>query len=91
MNRGAFIVFEGLDRCGKTTQINMLLQALANRGLSCVEMTFPGTAEFIKQTKYKTDRDTFIGGACSAYLKNEKEMSDKAIHLMFAANRWEKE
>jgi dTMP kinase len=78
MNRGAFVVFEGLDRCGKTTQINMILSALRNRGVPCVEMTFP-------------DRDTFIGSACSAYLKNEKEMNDKAIHLMFSANRWEKE
>ncbi|KAL0483346.1 dTMP kinase [Acrasis kona] len=78
MIRGCFIVFEGLDRCGKTTQIDLLMKALVNKGVKCAEYTFP-------------DRSTFIGGACGAYLKNEKEMNDKAIHLMFSANRWEKE
>ncbi len=42
MTRGAFIVFEGLDRCGKTTQINMLLSALRSKNIPCVEYTFPG-------------------------------------------------
>ena len=41
--RGALIVFEGCDRSGKTTQCNMLLQTLQEKGHSVKLMKFPGT------------------------------------------------
>lgn len=31
--RGAFILFEGVDRCGKTTQSQRLVQHLKNKGV----------------------------------------------------------
>jgi dTMP kinase len=35
------------------------------------------------------DRKTTIGQIINAYLANDKELDDKAIHLLFSANRWE--
>jgi thymidylate kinase len=43
MKRGKLIVFEGLDRAGKTTQCQMLVSALQAEGQSVLFMRFPGT------------------------------------------------
>lgn len=40
--RGALIVFEGCDRCGKTTQCNLLLEKLTVDGTPVKLMKFPG-------------------------------------------------
>jgi thymidylate kinase len=37
----------------------------------------------------RSDRTTEIGKMIDAYLKNTAEMDDRAIHLLFSANRWE--
>jgi dTMP kinase len=75
--RGAFILFEGVDRCGKTTQAQRLVATLCASNQPAVFMRFP-------------DRDTAIGGQIDAYLKGAAEVDDRAIHLLFSANRWEK-
>ena len=41
-SRGAFIVLEGLDRSGKTTQVELLEQRLAAEGRPVETMRFPG-------------------------------------------------
>ncbi|KAI1006800.1 hypothetical protein K3495_g1422 [Podosphaera aphanis] len=75
--RGAFIVIEGLDRAGKTTQVQRLSGTLRSQG-HCVEtLKFP-------------ERTTAIGQLINAYLQDSVPLSDQAIHLLFAANRWEK-
>lgn len=74
--KGAFIVFEGVDRSGKTTQACRLVEYLNDTGRPSVLMKFP-------------DRSTPIGGLINSYLRNEVEMCDETIHLLFAANRWE--
>ncbi|KAF9579042.1 hypothetical protein BGW38_004878, partial [Lunasporangiospora selenospora] len=76
MARGRFILLEGCDRSGKSTQCSMLVDALKNRGLPVELYKFP-------------DRTTTIGQMIHAYLTNSKELDDKAIHLLFSANRWE--
>lgn len=40
--RGAFILFEGVDRCGKTTQANLLVDNLKQAGHDACFMRFPG-------------------------------------------------
>lgn len=74
--RGAFVLFEGPDRSGKTTQARRLVEALAAGGRDTVFMNFP-------------DRKTEVGKMINAYLKQQVETDDRAIHLLFSANRWE--
>lgn len=42
MRRGLFIVFEGIDGCGKTTQVNMLAERLEKLGRNVVVTREPG-------------------------------------------------
>ena len=42
MVRGAFIVIEGLDRSGKTTQTELLTEHLTTNGISIERCKFPG-------------------------------------------------
>lgn len=113
--RGAFIVIEGLDRAGKSTQVANLQSALEAEGVrgldrwSSMERPVASTAECVfchpliapdlpllpaLQLRCKTtrspDRDTVIGGLLSAALKGQTTLPPQAMHLLFAANRWEK-
>ncbi|KAK9519865.1 hypothetical protein VZT92_022568 [Zoarces viviparus] len=74
--RGALIVLEGVDKAGKTTQCNRLVQALQQSGRPAEMMRFP-------------DRTTTIGQLISAYLEKKSDLEDHAVHLLFSANRWE--
>ncbi|KOS17014.1 Thymidylate kinase [Escovopsis weberi] len=74
--RGAFIVLEGVDRSGKTTQVKLLEQRFVEEGVRVKMMRFP-------------DRSTPIGQMIDGYLKSSVDMEDHAIHLLFSANRWE--
>lgn len=76
-SRGALIVLEGLDRCGKTSQSSRLVSYLESLGHSAELWRFP-------------DRTTNVGQMISAYLSNQSELDDHTIHLLFSANRWEK-
>ncbi len=42
VKRGAFILFEGLDRSGKSTQCVRLYEALQKNGVPSIHMRFPG-------------------------------------------------
>lgn len=75
--RGAFVVFEGVDRCGKSSQTRTLVEALNASGTKAELWCYP-------------DRTTDIGKMINAYLTNNADLSDAAVHLLFSANRWEK-
>lgn len=75
--RGAFILFEGVDRCGKTTQSTRLVETLRAAGVDAELWRYP-------------DRTTAMGKMIDAYLQSKTDMDDGAIHLLFSANRWEK-
>ncbi|OCL14359.1 thymidylate kinase [Glonium stellatum] len=74
--RGKLIVFEGLDRAGKSTQCERLVESLRSEGHRVRHMRFP-------------DRSTPIGQMINDYLKGQSEQEDHVIHLLFSANRWE--
>ncbi|KAH7396334.1 thymidylate kinase-domain-containing protein [Pyrenochaeta sp. MPI-SDFR-AT-0127] len=76
MGRGKLIVFEGLDRAGKSTQCERLVAALQSEGATVRHMRFP-------------DRTTPIGQMINSYLSGQSEVEDHVIHLLFSANRWE--
>ena len=60
-HRGKFITFEGLDGCGKSTQLEKLAAALRERGLSVLVTREPGgtpTAEKIRQLLLDTKTAT---------------------------------
>ena len=78
-SRGTLIVFEGGDRAGKSTQAGMLVSAL-ERALG---------PESVRLLKFP-DRTTPIGRLIDRHLRGEETVADpKALHLLFAANRWE--
>ena len=77
LTRGLFVLFEGVDRCGKTTQARRLAEALAAGGERAALMRFP-------------DRETAIGKLIDGFLAQRAELDDRAVHLLFSANRWEK-
>ncbi|KAF2727832.1 thymidylate kinase [Polyplosphaeria fusca] len=76
MPRGKLIVFEGLDRAGKSTQCQMLVDALQKDRVKVRHMRFP-------------DRTTPIGLMINSYLSGQSDQEDHVIHLLFSANRWE--
>ncbi|XP_041696617.1 thymidylate kinase [Coregonus clupeaformis] len=74
--RGALIVLEGVDKAGKTTQCNKLVQTLQDSGRPAEMMRFP-------------ERTTKIGQLINSYLENKRNLEDHTVHLLFSANRWE--
>mmetsp|Transcript_25414 Transcript_25414/g.101282 ORF Transcript_25414/g.101282 Transcript_25414/m.101282 type:complete len:254 (-) Transcript_25414:201-962(-) len=74
--RGVFVVFEGVDRSGKSTQCARLVAALEQRKRTARLVRFP-------------ERSTAVGALIDKYLRKETELDDRAVHLLFSANRWE--
>ncbi|AFB76896.1 thymidylate kinase [Cotia virus SPAn232] len=75
-SRGALIVFEGLDRVGKSTQTRMLVNKLCNLGYKAELLEFP-------------KRSTDIGRVITLYLEKKIDLEPHCVHLLFSANRWE--
>ena len=75
-SRGLFIAIEGLDRCGKSTQINLLKKYFEENEEKCSVQIFP-------------ERSTYLGSFIDEFLRGNKKVSDEVIHLLFSANRWE--
>ncbi|KAM7540733.1 hypothetical protein Aperf_G00000032137 [Anoplocephala perfoliata] len=77
-SRGVFIVLEGTDRVGKSTQAKLLADALGRiYGSETYLIRFP-------------DRSTTIGECINRYLSCKVDIDPHAVHLLFTANRWER-
>lgn len=75
--RGCFILFEGLDRSGKSTQAKLLYDVLCDKYRLKTELW-----------KYP-NRDTSTGKQINDYLTKKIELDDREIHKLFSQNRWE--
>jgi dTMP kinase len=70
---GKFIVFEGLDGSGQTTQAHLLKEFLSQKGCK-VHLT-------------KEPTSNLIGGLIRGQLQNEWKSSQDCLQLLFAADR----
>ncbi len=73
MNRGKFIVFEGTDGSGKSTQIKLLSKYLRGKGIACTLTHEPTDSPF--------------GAVLRACLTGRIDADERAIAAMFAADR----
>lgn len=73
--RGKFIVFEGIDGCGKTTQVVRLQKRLNGHNISCVCEKEPS--------------DGLIGSLVRKAIKMETTFLPESMAMLFAADRIE--
>lgn len=76
VNSGCFITFEGPEGAGKSTQVKMLRQALAQRGIECIVTREPGGTPLAEKL-----RDIVKYHASNELMTAETEL------LLFAASR----
>lgn len=77
--RGLFIVIEGIDASGKSTQCKRLADFLMVSCTKCTQLSFP-------------DRSTPVGKFLDDYLRGESsDSSNLLVHKLFSANRFEVE
>lgn len=72
-NKGVFIAFEGIDGCGKSTQIKLLAENLRKMNLNCYETFEPTDGE--------------IGKLIRKYLSYENGDYEKIIASLFVSDR----
>lgn len=79
-NSGKFIVVEGIDRSGKSTLCKNLVKSMEHLSLKKppILVNYP-------------DRSTKIGELIDCYLKKKVIFNVQTSHLLFSANRWEKD
>jgi dTMP kinase len=72
--KGKIIVFEGIDKAGKTTQAKLLEKKL---GSKCARIDFP-------------DYSTPVGKEIKQFLDGKRNYPDEVKMMLLSANRWEK-
>ena len=92
MQKGKFITFEGIDGCGKTTQVKLLKQFLESKGITVVITREPGgTRVAEKIRKILLDRNNIE--LCSRaelllYLASRAQHTDEIIVPALNDGKW---
>lgn len=76
--KGLFITFEGLDGCGKSTQLNLLAEHLKSKGLEVLITREPGSiglGEKLREILLNYDGE--VSSNCEAFLF----LADRAQHI----------
>ncbi|MEE1356375.1 MAG: dTMP kinase [Clostridia bacterium] len=79
-NRGRFIVIEGVDGAGKTTQIQRLAESLREQGKEVFVTSEP-------TCKAAEHSPSAVGGLIARVLKGEVEMTASAMAALFLSDR----
>jgi dTMP kinase len=75
-NRGLLVIFEGIDFSGKSTQAQLLVDSLMERGIPVERISFPFY-------------ESLTGALLRDYLRSTTDLDPHVAHLLFSANRWE--
>ncbi|RWS16393.1 thymidylate kinase-like protein [Dinothrombium tinctorium] len=76
VRRGAVICVEGADKVGKSSLALKLSESLSKECFKVEYHKFP-------------KRETLIGTLINGYLSGRNAFNDRAIHLLFSADRWD--
>lgn len=89
-DRGVFIVFEGIDGCGKTTQVGLLYERLAKAKMPVVCYQFPSIDPSILEVKgYLADPFArFLFYSMDRYSKTESIKKDLAAGKVILCDRY---
>lgn len=83
MKKGLFITFEGVDGCGKSTQINLLAQYLKERGYEVLLTREPGGKGLgEKLREILLNYDDVVSDRCESFLF----LADRAQHIDVIVN-----
>ena len=72
--KGKYIVFEGGEGCGKTTQSKLLYENLTKKGYSCIHIREPGSTKEAQKLRLR--------------LLNSKRLSVNGERILFARARY---
>lgn len=78
MKKGIFITFEGIDGCGKTTQINLLNEFLSKKGYQTFLTLEPGAGKIGKSLRnILLNYEGFVADNCELFLY----LADRSQHV----------
>jgi len=83
MRKGKFIVIEGLDGCGKSSQIDLLTDALHNKNINTLTIHFPRRSD-----KESPLWGTMIKKFLDGYYGNIDNVHPELVALLFAGDRY---
>ena len=75
LNKGKFITFEGIDGCGKSTQVKMLIEKLEQLGMDVITIREPGGTRISESI-----RDILL-------YRDTHELSERTEALLMTASR----